>query len=77
MNKNQILQSEWLDILFDGKNKSYGAYELRKTYNKRLKNAIVIAISIAALFVTLILLANDSKSTKPVVNVFDIYLKEI
>jgi hypothetical protein len=30
MNKNQILQSEWLDILFDGKNKSYGALELRK-----------------------------------------------
>jgi periplasmic protein TonB len=68
MNKNQILQSEWLDILFDGKNKSYGALELRKMYNKRLENAMVIGISIAALFVTLILLANDSKSTTPAKN---------
>ncbi len=76
MNKNQILQSEWLDILFDGKNKSYGAYELRKTYNKRLKKAIVISISIAALFVTVILLANENKNANVLVNVVDISLEK-
>jgi protein TonB len=44
MDKNQILQSEWLDILFDGKNKQYGAYDLRKTYNERLKKAMIRCI---------------------------------
>jgi protein TonB len=76
MNKNQILQSEWLDILFDGKNKSYGAYELRKTYNKRLKKSIVISFSITALFVTVILLANENKTTQVSVSVIDISLEK-
>ena len=30
MTSEQILKSDMLDILFDGRNKAYGAYELRK-----------------------------------------------
>ena len=33
MEANKILKADILDIIFEGKNKSYGAYELRKTYN--------------------------------------------
>ncbi len=40
MEANKILQADVLDIIFDGKNKEYGAYELRKTYNKRIVYAI-------------------------------------
>lgn len=40
MEAQQILQSDILDILFEGKNKLYGAYDLRKTYNKRIKTAL-------------------------------------
>ena len=29
MDANQILKSDILDIIFDGKNKEYGAYDLR------------------------------------------------
>ncbi|MDP3392253.1 energy transducer TonB [Sediminibacterium sp.] len=76
MDKNQILQSEWLDILFDGKNKSYGAYELRKTYNSRLKKAIIVSFSIAALFVTVILMANENKTAPVSVTVVDISLEK-
>lgn len=36
----QIAQADFLEILFDDRNKSYGAYLLRKGYNKRLSVAV-------------------------------------
>ncbi len=42
MESNKILQADILDILFEGKNKEYGAYDLRKTYNGRLLKAIAV-----------------------------------
>ena len=77
MDKNQILQSEWLDILFDGKNKSYGAYDLRKTYDSRLKKALIVTLSISTLFVTVILLANANKSEVIELNTIDVSLESI
>ena len=41
MEANKILSADILDIIFEGRNKEYGAYELRKTYNRRLIIAIV------------------------------------
>ena len=41
MDVNKILNADILDIIFEGKNKEYGAYDLRKTYNKRLLRAII------------------------------------
>ncbi len=49
MESNKILQSDVLDILFEGKNKEYGAYQLRKTYNRRLVRAIAGTIGIVLL----------------------------
>jgi protein TonB len=45
MEAHQILQSGFLDILFDGRNKSYGAYDLRKTYNQRISRALLATLS--------------------------------
>jgi protein TonB len=50
MEANKILKADVLDIIFDGKNKSYGAYDLRKTYNQRIKRSLVITVSVALLF---------------------------
>lgn len=41
MKSNNILQSELIDIIFDGRNKDYGAYELRNNYSKRIRNALL------------------------------------
>jgi protein TonB len=41
MEAKQILKADLLDILFEGRNKEYGAYELRKTYNKRITTALI------------------------------------
>lgn len=42
MESNKILQSDFLDILFDDRNKVYGAYELRRSYDKRIIKALCI-----------------------------------
>jgi protein TonB len=40
MEPDQIKEAHILDILFDGRNKEYGAYELRKSYNRRVVKAL-------------------------------------
>ncbi|MFT3904429.1 MAG: energy transducer TonB [Niabella sp.] len=42
MEANKILTTDFLDLLFEGRNKAYGAYELRKTYSKRIWMALAI-----------------------------------
>jgi periplasmic protein TonB len=46
MEANRILTMSLQDIVFDGRNKSYGAYELRSAYEKRLLKALVIGFLI-------------------------------
>lgn len=45
MNKNDILRSDLLDIIFDRRNKAYGAYNLRKYYPGRLMKSLVLVFS--------------------------------
>jgi protein TonB len=45
MEKSTILTADVLDILFEGRNKEYGAYDLRKTYNKRMTMSITVMLS--------------------------------
>ena len=40
MNTESILRSDVLDIIFEHRNKAYGAYTLRKFYNNRLYKAL-------------------------------------
>ncbi|MFN4912032.1 MAG: energy transducer TonB, partial [Bacteroidota bacterium] len=49
MEVNKILSADLLDIIFEGRNKEYGAYYLRKTYNERVKRALIITASIAGM----------------------------
>ena len=58
MDANRILNADFLDILFDGRNKEYGAYELRKAYNKRLAIALIVTGSVLLLFFLGSVLAN-------------------
>src|SRR3954469_23312508 len=62
MRPEVILQSSMLDILFENKNKEYGAYALRKNYNKRLIQALGGTCLVVGLFVALQSMkpANDS-----------------
>jgi protein TonB len=46
----KIMQSDLLDILFENRNKAYGAYALRRSYNKRIVSALTITLFISACF---------------------------
>src|ERR1700739_4313549 len=46
MEINKILSADILDIIFDGRNKDYGAYDLRKTYNKRIRTSLLVMIGL-------------------------------
>jgi protein TonB len=64
MEANKILKADLLDILFEGRNKDYGAYDLRKTYNKRLTIALASTVIIIVLvFVSSVIADNLSSKT--------------
>lgn len=44
MDAKKILKADFLDLLFHGRNKKYGAYTLRKSYRKRLWMAVAFSI---------------------------------
>jgi len=71
METNKILSADLLDIIFEGRNKEYGAYELRKTYNRRLTTALGIMAGIALLIFLIAFVAKsinlNSESNKPVI----------
>jgi len=69
MQANQILQSGILEILFDGRNKAYGAYDLRKTYNKRLTTAILFMIALVLLLLIGSAIVNNLSKDKAIVPV--------
>ncbi|TAH00352.1 MAG: energy transducer TonB [Sphingobacteriales bacterium] len=50
METNKILQSDTLDILFENRNKEYGAYELRRHYHSRLSVALLITGGLGLIF---------------------------
>ena len=69
MEANQILQSNILDIIFDGKNKLYGAYDLRKTYNSRIATAMIATITAILFFIVGSAIADKFKKDQPLVKI--------
>jgi protein TonB len=61
MEKMQILTADLLEIIFDGRNKNYGAYDLRKSYSRRMEYALAGTAFICLMFIVGNLLASKSK----------------
>ena len=51
-----LSSKEWCDIVFDGKNKEYGAYQLRATSVKRHTKALLSVLIVLALILTAIIM---------------------
>lgn len=78
MEANKILSADILDIVFEGRNKDYGAYELRKTYNRRLTIALIgMAVLCALLFLGYILANTISSGEDKAIVVQDVQLEEL
>jgi protein TonB len=49
--KFDLYNAEWLDLVFDHRNKEYGAYELRKNYGRTMGKAMGLSFIAVALFI--------------------------
>jgi len=78
METNRILSADVLDIIFEGRNKEYGAYELRKTYQRRLIIAITSMVAVCLFIYLGSILANyvaPEKQTQIIVQ--DVQLADV
>ena len=58
MKNSDIMRADMLDILFENRNKNYGAYNLRKNYDKRLLTSLGAGMAVLVLFVCIALFSN-------------------
>ena len=54
MAKIDLIDNSWVDLVFEGKNQAYGAYQLRKNTGKRNLWSIVIMLIIAGLIAAVV-----------------------
>ena len=62
MTNKEILQASLLDIIFENRNKGYGAYALRKDYNTRLLIALAAGMSFILFFILISLFGKSQQS---------------
>ncbi|HWB91357.1 MAG TPA: energy transducer TonB [Puia sp.] len=78
MEANKILKSDLLDIIFDHRNKEYGAYQLRKGYNKRLLTALTgVALITGSLFAANYIVSKTGGRPRQLATVVDVQLESV
>lgn len=87
METNKILQADYLDLVFDKRNKNYGGYELRKHYNARAVKALGFTLSSLILAIGIPYLLNfgtngkntalNATTNDRVIEVTSVFKKEI
>ncbi|GAB3009016.1 energy transducer TonB [Niabella terrae] len=78
MEANKILSTDFLDLLFEGRNKSYGAYELRRTYKKRLWLALgITALALVAIVGIIVLQSQFKKNDADAVKINEVTIADI
>ena len=68
MSKIDLISNEWTDLVFEGRNQSYGAYKLRKTTGKRNLWALIIVALAAVLLYLGLQLQRMAEANKKVEN---------
>jgi periplasmic protein TonB len=59
---SKYLNTQLDDVIFESRNKAYGAYALRQSYGKRMKQGMFFGLSFFALLVSSPLIANRMKA---------------
>lgn len=60
-----LTSQEWRDLVFEGKNKEFGAYKLRETSSARHTRAVVSVVIVAAIILALLILSVSGVFSKP------------
>lgn len=63
--KLDILKQEWIDVVFTGRNKSYGAYELRKSSPKNTNKALFYGVVFFVVVISLKTIINKIEGLIP------------
>ena len=79
MSKLDILNQSWIDIVFEGRNKEYGAYQLRKQSSKSTTKAMLIgglffALAISTPIIIKYLQPEGEEDTKPKITETEVVL---
>lgn len=77
MSKVDLIDSGWVDLVFEGRNQAYGAYKLRKNTGKRNMLAIIIVIALAILGIAAINLIAFINSQQKVEVTTDVELSQL
>lgn len=81
MERNNLLRANYLDIIFDGRNKAYGGYELRSKYADRARKAtatVLLGVAlIAAIPIIAGALSGHTTIAPPVTTITDLKVLEI
>lgn len=78
MEPNKILKSDVLDLLFENRYKEYGAYNLRRTYNRRITTALLVTFGAVLLIILGSFMADNMKDDSAAeVVVRDVVLEDI
>ncbi|SNR77732.1 energy transducer TonB [Hymenobacter mucosus] len=67
MDNAQLANASLDDIVFEGRNKAYGAYVIRRVYGKHVTRAVLIAVAVFALLIAFPLVARMMKKEEVVV----------
>jgi len=66
MSKLSIYENSWLDLVFEGRNKEYGAYQLRQQNPKTTLKALFFGILICGLLISIPVISSLLKTKEPV-----------
>jgi protein TonB len=78
MEPEKIMSSNLLDIVFEGRNKEYGAYELRRHHNGRvLIGLLVVALLTGSSFVIATIVSRHRPAAAATLYVTDVQLQEV
>lgn len=66
MTKLSIYESKWTDLVFENKNKEYGAYQLRQENSKTTVNALFMALLLLTALGSVSMLINKLSNDRPV-----------
>lgn len=80
--KLNIFRKEWLDVVFENRNKAYGAYELRKLGPKATNTALLIVVAVVAAFsipkaLNIDLFKSSAKESEPIAFVEEVTLEDL
>jgi len=75
ISKFDLYKTEWLELVFDNRNKAYGAYELRQHNSRTMLTAMGIAIAVVGIPVILIgaLMKPVILPTPPLVHIIPVF----